>query len=64
MNKNILFSMFFVFIIAFSITAIQASDINGTGSEILIYDGENVLQVENESSYSSIVASSTGVKVK
>ncbi len=42
--------MFFVLIIAFSITAIQASDINGTDSEILLCDGENVLQVENQSS--------------
>ena len=49
LNNNILFSIFFVLILVFSVSAIEASDVNITDSSLLDNAGENYLQIENSS---------------
>ena len=47
MNRNILLGIFFVFIIIFSISTIQATDINSTDVNILTDEGDDILGMEN-----------------
>ena len=51
MKKKILFSLFFVLILIFSISSIQASDVNITDSYALDSDDDVSLQIDDETSF-------------
>ena len=48
LNNRLLFSLFFVIVLFFSLSAIHAADVNTTDNPVMNFDNGINLQIENE----------------